>query len=184
MPIPVSPIGRTDHSHELLQQFVLEVNSLSNKLRWIDTHHADLTPAEHSLLESLHQQGPQTVPQMARARLTSRQNVQVLINRLRSRGLVQVSPNPAHRRSPLLEVSPAGTALIQTIASRNGDGRSFVLSLASVEEIAQATKVLSAIRVGLTCPGAPKSIEVAHTVASLGIPGQTAAVTPLPASTV
>jgi len=183
MPIPDPSIGKTDHSEVLLQQFVLEVNSLSNKLRWIDTPHADLTPAERSLLECLHQQGPQTVPQMARARLTSRQNVQVLINRLRSRGLVQVSPNPAHRRSPLLEVAPAGAALIQSIASRNGDGRASVLSLASVEELAQATKVLSAIRVGLTCPAAPKGFEVAHTVTALGTTGQTGAVTASPVST-
>jgi hypothetical protein len=56
--------------------------------------------------------------------------------------------------------------------------------LASADEIAQATKVLSAIRVGLTSPAAPKSIGVAHAVTSPGVAGQTVAFTASPGSSV
>ena len=48
------------------------------------------------------QAGPSTVPQIARLKGVSRQHVQVLVNNLRGRKFVELSANPAHKRSVLI----------------------------------------------------------------------------------
>lgn len=70
------------------------------------------------LLRVLDQQGPQTVPGIARARGLSRQNIQVLVNRLIARGLVTLGQNPAHMRSALVHLTADGQEL-QAAASRH-----------------------------------------------------------------
>jgi DNA-binding MarR family transcriptional regulator len=49
-----------------------------------------------------------TVPQMARARRCSRQHIQARVDALARRGLVGARDNPAHRRSPLIEITETG----------------------------------------------------------------------------
>jgi DNA-binding MarR family transcriptional regulator len=73
--------------------------------------HADqdgLTAGHRGVLESVVTHGPQTVPVLARARPVSRQHIQGLVNRLRALELVQLQPNPASRRSPLVAATPRG----------------------------------------------------------------------------
>lgn len=66
------------------------------------------TASHRGVLESLASQGPQTVPALARARPVARQHIQVLVNDLSALGLVETRPNPAHKRSPLVDLTPAG----------------------------------------------------------------------------
>jgi DNA-binding MarR family transcriptional regulator len=70
------------------------------------------------LLRTLVAEGPQTVPQMARARPTSRQHIQVLVNRLLELGLVELADNPAHKRSRLVSLTPAGKKRIDAMNRR------------------------------------------------------------------
>jgi DNA-binding MarR family transcriptional regulator len=70
------------------------------------------------LLRTLVAEGPQTVPQMARSRPTSRQHVQVLVNRLLELGLVELADNPAHKRSRLVSLTPAGKKRIDAMNRR------------------------------------------------------------------
>jgi DNA-binding MarR family transcriptional regulator len=51
-----------------------------------------------------------TVPQIARRMGLTRQAVQASVNRLRRDGLVVVSENPDHRRSPLVQLTRRGAA--------------------------------------------------------------------------
>jgi DNA-binding MarR family transcriptional regulator len=67
------------------------------------------------VLRSLHAKGPQTVPQMARSRPTSRQHIQVLVNRLLELGLAELADNPAHKRSPLVRLTPSGKKRIEVM---------------------------------------------------------------------
>src|SRR3954464_3148661 len=63
--------------------------------------HADpdgLGAAHRGVLESLHRDGAQSVPALARARPVSRQHIQVLANRLLELRLVETVQNPAHQR--------------------------------------------------------------------------------------
>ena len=71
---------------------------------------ADLRTAEHAVLQILQRAGSMTVPQIARERSTSRQNIQILVDRLETEGLVKFIDNPAHKRSALVHLTEAGKA--------------------------------------------------------------------------
>jgi DNA-binding MarR family transcriptional regulator len=70
------------------------------------------------VMRTLVADGPQTVPQIARSRPTSRQHIQVLVNRLLELGLVELIDNPAHKRSRLVSLTPAGRKRIQAMSKR------------------------------------------------------------------
>jgi DNA-binding MarR family transcriptional regulator len=65
------------------------------------------------LLRGLARYGPQSVPELARARSVTRQNVQPVVAALLAEGLVVLAPNPRHARSPLVTVTPQGEALVE-----------------------------------------------------------------------
>ena len=68
----------------------------------------ELTAGRRGILRGLDRLGPQTVPQMARARPVSRQYIQMLVNELEADRLVELCDNPAHRRSRLVRLTAAG----------------------------------------------------------------------------
>ncbi|MFG3119362.1 MarR family winged helix-turn-helix transcriptional regulator [Streptomyces sp. NPDC048197] len=74
-----------------------------------------LTAGEHALLDALRTDGPRTVPQLARTMGLDRQPVQRWVNHAAELGLVVTAPNPAHRRSPLIELTTEGTEVIRGI---------------------------------------------------------------------
>lgn len=69
---------------------------------------AGITAPQRAVLEFLENSGPNTVPAIARARAVSRQHVQVVVNALLGDDLVSTRENPAHVRSPLIELTPEG----------------------------------------------------------------------------
>lgn len=71
-----------------------------------------------SLLRSLAQEGPATVPQLAQVRAVSRQFIQRLINELLAEGLVALIDNPQHRRSKLVRITPQGYARYLELSRR------------------------------------------------------------------
>jgi hypothetical protein len=50
-----------------------------------------------------------TVPDIARERSTSRQNIQILVDKLEAGGRVESMANPAHKRSALVRLTSEGT---------------------------------------------------------------------------
>jgi DNA-binding MarR family transcriptional regulator len=60
------------------------------------------------VMESIASEGPQTVPQLARARPVARQQIQVVVDALVRDALVEQRPNPAHRRSALVALTAHG----------------------------------------------------------------------------
>jgi DNA-binding MarR family transcriptional regulator len=78
----------------------------------------NLSAAGRGVLLALHLNGPLTVPQLAVQRSTSRQNIQVLVNRLASTGFVDTSPNPHHKRSELIRLTETGEMLLQSANQR------------------------------------------------------------------
>jgi DNA-binding MarR family transcriptional regulator len=94
------------------------------------------------LMRSLARGGPQTVPELARARPVARQHIQKLANELAAEGLVEFVDNPRHRRSKLLKLTASGErryrALSETVTA-------FAEKLAegcSETELRHATKAL------------------------------------------
>ena len=71
-----------------------------------------------AVLVELLAEGRQTMPAVARNLGTTRQYVQRMVEEAAAAGLVRSVPNPAHRRSPLLALTPAGRAAIRRILRR------------------------------------------------------------------
>jgi hypothetical protein len=60
-----------------------------------------------------------TVPNLARLHSTSRQNIQIVVNRLKAEGLILLSPNPAHKKSELVRLTESGVVMIQRAAGQH-----------------------------------------------------------------
>ena len=99
------------------------------------------------ILESLSRHGPQTVPQMARARPVSRQHIQVLVNDLISAGHVQVIDNPQHRRSRLVRLTPEGKSVLDQMYHREAQAlQAVTFDNLSEEDLLRAAAVLKTVR--------------------------------------
>lgn len=98
------------------EQLAQELQILAGRIRRAAgsaANNGGVAPA--AVLVLLREIGPMTVPKVAELRGTSRQNIQELVNRLQSRGLVRLEQNPAHRRSKLVVLTEAGEACLQTL---------------------------------------------------------------------
>lgn len=63
---------------------------------------------EFGVLRTLALDGPQTVPDIARARPVSRQHCQTIVNGLKAQGFVELVANPRHKRSHLVRITRRG----------------------------------------------------------------------------
>jgi len=108
----VTPAG------EALRDLFVEVAFLYFQLLATErgvTPRRGITLGELSILRSLEREGPQTVPEIARARPVPRQPVQRMANRLAQRKLIEFVANPRHARSKLLRITPKGSRLFQQV---------------------------------------------------------------------
>src|SRR6266404_3443610 len=106
-PIPTIPAAPSDP----LDQLLLEVNALAIRLR--QEARRGQTPDElpsggDNVLTLLAKHGALTVPQIGRLNSTSRQNIQIIVNRLARENCVELAHNPAHKRSELVRLTDRG----------------------------------------------------------------------------
>ena len=97
-------------------------------------------------LRSLALHGPATVPQLARMRPVARQRIQRLADEAAEAGLIAFLDNPAHKRSRLLRLTPAGEtafaemdARVKAIAAQLAQGL-------DEQELRTTAKVLKQLR--------------------------------------
>ncbi len=69
--------------------------------------------ARRGILRGLVRYGPQTVPQLARARSVRRQSIQPVVDELAREGLVEYVENPSHARSMLVRIQPRGALMVE-----------------------------------------------------------------------
>ena len=69
---------------------------------------AGLTAADRAVKEFLFPDNKLTVPEIATRYQVSRQHVQVTVNGLLQKGLLEHEANPRHKRSPLIALSDLG----------------------------------------------------------------------------
>lgn len=96
---------------QTLYQVIRQVRSCFNQLKALgDELHQDLgiTASMRAVMESLTEDGEQTVPQIARVKGVSRQHIQVNVDELVASALVVLRENPAHRRSPFVTLTKKG----------------------------------------------------------------------------
>lgn len=98
------------------------------------------------ILNGLGRAGPQAVPQMAPARPVSRQYIQTLVNGLVAEGLVEFQDNPAHKRSPLVQLTRKGQDLLDQMNRRSAELLGKLPITATEKDLQTTAAVLRAVR--------------------------------------
>jgi DNA-binding MarR family transcriptional regulator len=78
---------------------------------------AGLNASTRAVMEALADR-PRTVPEIARQKSVTRQHIQLLVDELAKSDLVELRPNPAHARSPLIALTRKGEALFAAVRRR------------------------------------------------------------------
>ena len=117
------------------------------KLAAEQLHRAEETTAGmRGVLFGLDRSGPQTVPQMARARPVSRQHIQMLVNPLVERRCVELVDNPAHKRSKLVRLTPRGRKLVDRMRRRESKVLGALGKGMSEKQLRSAAAVMRSVR--------------------------------------
>src|SRR5262245_2019823 len=109
-------------------------------------HHGEMSAALGISQRSLDKLGEQTVPQTARARSVSRQHVQSRVNELVEEGLVELTPNPAHKRSPMARLTPLGKKTVDAMNQNEAKLLSKADLGASDNDLRKAAETLRTVR--------------------------------------
>jgi DNA-binding MarR family transcriptional regulator len=97
------------------------------------------------LLRSLKLGGPQTVPELARARPVARQHIQKLADEMAADGLVAFAPNPAHKRSQLVRLTPEGEKVYEQLTRRLARTADEIADGMDAKKLALAADTLTAV---------------------------------------
>lgn len=113
-----------------------------------------LSDMEHTVLAAVVEaRHPPTVPQIGRALGHPRQVIQRAAKGLVTSGHIALAPNPDHKRASLLVATEQGRT-VQAAGNRKANRIAQALGHAvSAEDLRHATRLLSAIRAGLSHPG-------------------------------
>lgn len=140
---------RKPRADDDLRALVDECIVLADRLVWVAEHlHGEEGhgAARRGILRGLARYGAQTVPELARARSVTRQNVQPVIDALLESGHVEAVPNPRHRRSPRFAVTPRGLALATRMDRNDARALAAVAPGLSRADVATAARTLRAVR--------------------------------------
>jgi DNA-binding MarR family transcriptional regulator len=112
-----------------------------------DILHASLglSSGMRGLLVSLERLGPTTVPRLAAMRPVSRQFVQKLVDELTLGGWVASIANPAHKRSPLIELTPKGREAISAMYAAEQPYLETLCAGIDPDDVATTIRVLALI---------------------------------------
>ena len=128
---------------------VNENGLLFNRLKLVaeQVHHqGEMTGGRRSLLRLLDAQGAQTVPHISRTRAVSRQHVQALINELAADGYVEFAENPAHKRSPFVQLTRRGKQAVDALNRREQRLHLKMTQTVSDAEMLAAARTLRKVR--------------------------------------
>lgn len=147
---PTSTMTAT--AEERAERFAYEVAEVNRQLRRVREllHPDDSTTSHRGLLEQLRDEGPSTMPMLARARGVSRQHVQSLVRKLTEQGFLKESVNPKHRRSSLLTLTESGKRLVERSAARERALFDQLIETVDERELRKATRVLTKVAEALS----------------------------------
>jgi DNA-binding MarR family transcriptional regulator len=144
--------GEPEIGSAVFEEIIDEITSLFHLLHTVAAQHhggGKLTAGRRGILRGLDRLGPQTVPQMARARPVSRQYIQMLVNELEAEGLVEVYENHAHRRSRLVRLAAAGRDALAAMRQREAELYTILRIPVTAEELRKAAGALRRVREAL-----------------------------------
>lgn len=108
--------------------------------------------------------GAYTVPQIARRLGVSRQNVQRISNELIASGLATFTPNPDHKASPLLSLTPAGRERLTRVNAAAERGNQTLLVEMTEADVDQLRHLLARLSGAVT-----ELMKVEHTQSQTNI---------------
>jgi len=157
----VSPV-QSQHDNEMsVLELLNQINAVAIRLRQRvqagPGPESRISIAEHAVLDLINQSGVLTVPQIAQKRFTSRQNIQILVDRLEKQAHVEILGNPAHKRSVLVRLTELGRAWLADDERSRKQFHNEIGSLFSGEEIALLGSALSKLHGALA--GASRQTE-------------------------
>lgn len=120
-PVSARKTKKPESAESAFNLLINETAALFHRLKVVADevhHHGEMSGGLRSVLRSLNKRGELTVPQMARERAVSRQNVQMLVNQLADKGYVEFIENPAHKRSAFVRLTPQGKKAVETMDRR------------------------------------------------------------------
>jgi DNA-binding MarR family transcriptional regulator len=137
------------HFDRPIEQLVYENTALHHRMKIVAQHlhgGGELAAGKRGILKGIELRGPQTVPQMARARPVSRQHVRASLEPLLAGGLVHYVDNPHHKRSKLVDLTPKGMARLEAINRREDEFFKRLQARFDARELRQAADLLRRLR--------------------------------------
>jgi DNA-binding MarR family transcriptional regulator len=150
---------------DAVKDVVRETRALFQALRALaDATHAGLgvNASMRAIMEFLAQNGPQTVPGIAKAKTVSRQHVQTIADELVQRGLAELLPNPQHKRSSLAALTKDGEAVFRAMSQREAglfEELAAGASASGLEDLALGLAQLRARTLALLAQHSAENIE-------------------------
>lgn len=120
-------------AYQLLIADVYELAGLSRRLSDSDAAALSTTAAQWHVLSSV-SDAPATVPAIAMRLGTVRQAVQRIVHDLHATGRVDLTPNPHHRRSPIVSLTDAGRELLDELWAATTPRRAAAMETAGVTD--------------------------------------------------
>src|SRR5579859_3222534 len=148
-PAPARP---DDDVARQFEELLTQVTALATRVRQDERKvqaAGDLAVGGTPVLRLLSERGALTVPQIARLNCTSRQNIQILVNRLEKEGCLETVPNPAHKRSELVRLTSRGQASLAAVVQNGESYKEELLPRLSGEDLVRASELLRSIREAL-----------------------------------
>ena len=142
-------------TEEQLLTLLAQVRALSIRLTYGEGSE-NLPSGVLRVLRVLQSRESKNVPQIARATGTSRQNIQMVVNRLQRSGYIELMTNPSHKRSPRVVLTERGEALIKSYQEAEAGFLARVLAKIRHEDLTTATQVLHQIGLSLLPPADAK----------------------------
>lgn len=100
-----------------------------------------LTVRMRAILELLDAKGALTVPDLGRELHIQRQYVQLMVNDVMAEDLAEKQPNPRHRTSPLIALTPRGQRVIRDVLDMERRRAALLAERFSDEEVETALRV-------------------------------------------
>ena len=104
-----------------------------------------ISAADRAVMEFLYPEESLSVPAIADRYQVSRQHVQVTVNSLLDKGLVDTRDNPRHKRSPLVSLKPKGRKLFASVLERDQRELDSLFSVVPDSDLRTTRQTLSAL---------------------------------------
>lgn len=140
---------RRDVPRAEAQAVVDETIALFHWLAWVadQLYGDDAQGTPHRwVLRRLQRYGPQTVPELARAKALRRQSIQPVVDELVREGMIDLEPNPRHARSRLAQLTASGTQLVDRMDRIDAATLAAVSRDISTAQLASTAATLRALR--------------------------------------